>query len=36
MVLSRKTNITLAVIFFVLSVIFVARSFYGMRIQKED
>jgi K(+)-stimulated pyrophosphate-energized sodium pump len=36
LVLSRKVNITLAIIFFVISAFFVARSFYGMRIQKED
>jgi K(+)-stimulated pyrophosphate-energized sodium pump len=36
LVLSRKTNITLAIVFFVLSAIFVARSFYGMRIREED
>jgi K(+)-stimulated pyrophosphate-energized sodium pump len=36
LVLSRKVNITLAIIFFVISAFFVARSFYGMRIQKDD
>jgi len=36
LVLSRKTNITLAVVFFVLSAFFVARSFYGMRIEAEE
>jgi K(+)-stimulated pyrophosphate-energized sodium pump len=36
LVLSRKVDTTLAVIFFVLSAIFVARSFYGMRIREED
>ncbi|MFZ0033892.1 MAG: sodium-translocating pyrophosphatase [Sedimentisphaerales bacterium] len=34
--LTRKTNVTLAVVFFVLSAFFVARSFYGMRIKEED
>jgi K(+)-stimulated pyrophosphate-energized sodium pump len=32
----RGTTIALAVIFFVVSVIFVRRSFYGMRIQAEN
>ena len=36
LVLSRKVNITLAIVFFVLSAFFVARSFYGMRIKEED
>ena len=36
LVLSRKVNITLAIIFFVISAFFVARSFYGMRITEED
>ena len=36
LVLSRKTNITLAVVFFILSAFFVARSFYGMRIEAEE
>ncbi len=36
LVLSRKTNIVLAVVFFVLSAFFVARSFYGMRIEAEE
>jgi K(+)-stimulated pyrophosphate-energized sodium pump len=36
LVLSRKTNIMLAVVFFVISAIFVARSFYSMRIKEED
>jgi K(+)-stimulated pyrophosphate-energized sodium pump len=36
LVLSRRTNITLAIVFFVLSAFFVARSFYGMRIKDED
>jgi len=36
LVTSRKVNITLAIIFFVISAFFVARSFYGMRIRDED
>jgi K(+)-stimulated pyrophosphate-energized sodium pump len=36
LVLSRKVDITLAIVFFVISAIFVARSFYGMRIKAED
>jgi len=36
LVLSRKVNITLAIVFFVISAFFVARSFYGMRIKDED
>ena len=36
LVLSRKVNITLAVVFFLISAFFVARSFYGMRIRDED
>jgi len=36
LVLSRKVNIALAIIFFVISAFFVARSFYGMRIKEED
>ena len=36
LVLSRKVNITLAIVFFVISAFFVARSFYGMRIKEED
>jgi K(+)-stimulated pyrophosphate-energized sodium pump len=36
LVLSRKVNITLAIIFFAISAFFVARSFYGMRIKDED
>jgi K(+)-stimulated pyrophosphate-energized sodium pump len=36
LVLSRKVDIVLAVVFFVISAFFVARSFYGMRIKDED
>ncbi|MGA2092009.1 MAG: sodium-translocating pyrophosphatase [Sedimentisphaerales bacterium] len=36
LVLSRKVDIVLAVVFFVISAFFVARSFYGMRITEED
>jgi K(+)-stimulated pyrophosphate-energized sodium pump len=36
LVLPRRTNIILAIIFFVISAVFVARSFYGMRIKDED
>ena len=36
LVLSRKVNIMLAIVFFVISAFFVARSFYGMRIKEED
>ncbi|MGD0553124.1 MAG: sodium-translocating pyrophosphatase [Sedimentisphaerales bacterium] len=36
LVLSRKVNVTLAVVFFLISAFFVARSFYGMRIRDED
>jgi K(+)-stimulated pyrophosphate-energized sodium pump len=36
LVLSRKVNITLAIVFFVISAFFVARSFYGMRIKDVD
>jgi len=36
LVLSRKVDITLAIVFFVISAFFVARSFYGMRIRDED
>ena len=36
LVLSRKVNITLAIVFFAISAFFVARSFYGMRIRDED
>jgi len=36
LVLSRRVNITLAIVFFVISAFFVARSFYGMRIKDED
>jgi len=36
LVLSRKVDITLAVVFFLISAFFVARSFYGMRIRDED
>jgi K(+)-stimulated pyrophosphate-energized sodium pump len=36
LVLSRKTDIILAAVFFVLSAFFVARSFYGMRIEAEE
>ena len=36
LVLSRKVNIMLAIVFFVISAIFVARSFYSMRIKEED
>jgi K(+)-stimulated pyrophosphate-energized sodium pump len=36
LVLSRKVDIILAIVFFVISAFFVARSFYGMRIQEED
>jgi len=36
LVLSRKVNITLAIVFFLISAFFVARSFYGMRIKDED
>jgi K(+)-stimulated pyrophosphate-energized sodium pump len=35
LVLSRKVDITLAIVFFVISAFFVARSFYGMRIKDE-
>jgi len=36
LVLSRRVNITLAIVFFLISAFFVARSFYGMRIRDED
>jgi len=36
LVLSRRVNIILAIVFFVISAFFVARSFYGMRIKDED
>jgi K(+)-stimulated pyrophosphate-energized sodium pump len=36
LVLSRKVNIMLAIVFFVISAFFVARSFYSMRIKEED
>jgi K(+)-stimulated pyrophosphate-energized sodium pump len=36
LVLSKKVNITLAIVFFAISAFFVARSFYGMRIRDED
>ncbi len=36
LVLSRRVNITLAIVFFAVSAFFVARSFYGMRIRDED
>ncbi len=36
LVLSRKVNITLAIVFFIISAFFVARSFYGMRIKEAD
>jgi K(+)-stimulated pyrophosphate-energized sodium pump len=36
LVLSRKVDIVLAVVFFIISAFFVARSFYGMRIKEED
>jgi len=36
LVLSRRVNIILAIVFFVISAFFVARSFYGMRIKEED
>jgi len=36
LVLTRRTNIILAIVFFAISVFFVARSFYGMRIKDED
>jgi K(+)-stimulated pyrophosphate-energized sodium pump len=36
LVLSRKVDITLAIVFFAISAFFVARSFYGMRIKDED
>ena len=36
LVLSRKVNITLAIVFFAISAFFVARSFYSMRIKEED
>jgi len=36
LVLTRRTNTILAITFFILSAIFVARSFYGMRIKEED
>ncbi|HEY5503915.1 MAG TPA: sodium-translocating pyrophosphatase, partial [Sedimentisphaerales bacterium] len=36
LVLSRRVNIILAIVFFLISAFFVARSFYGMRIKDED
>jgi K(+)-stimulated pyrophosphate-energized sodium pump len=36
LVLSRKVDTTLAVVFFILSATFVARSFYSMRIKEGD
>jgi K(+)-stimulated pyrophosphate-energized sodium pump len=32
--LSRTTSLTLAAVFYVISAVFVYRSFYGMRIEK--
>jgi K(+)-stimulated pyrophosphate-energized sodium pump len=34
--MSRKTDVILAVVFFIVSVIFVLRSFYDMRIKADD
>lgn len=36
LVISRKTDVTLAVAFFIVSAIFVLRSFYDMRIKADD
>ena len=36
LVMSRKTNVILAVCFFVVSAFFVLRSFYAMRIKEDD
>ncbi len=35
-VLTRKTDVMLAVVFFLVSVVFVSRSFYSMRVKAED
>jgi K(+)-stimulated pyrophosphate-energized sodium pump len=36
LVLNRKLDVVLAVVFFAVSVFFVLRSFYDMRIQEND